>query len=307
MAEFRGVTPAQRDELAEALGDRITISESPWLSTLLVVFNTKRAAVRRCAGAAGAVARDRPLGRGGAAAGHDLSQICRRGDAAGLQHGDAGRRARHPARLFARHRGGARRGATAAGRSRRARSQADCLVRDIPMPHYAGADLLAESWREIGVTTTQDRRNIWEWQKIVDRGDFDVALDFSGDFYDDPTIQLTKFVSHDLSPVNFSGSHRPLSRCAVYRPGDDHRPAAARQDRARFRAPRVDRGLYGSAVVVEPDRRDLGEAQGLEHHAEPFHRPGSDRCLAGPVTGCGRKAVLAEGATRIAEAQDGSG
>ena len=30
------------------------------------------------------------------------------------------------------------------------------MVRDIPMPHYAGADLLAESWRTIGVTTTQD-------------------------------------------------------------------------------------------------------------------------------------------------------
>ena len=33
-----------------------------------------------------------------------------------------------------------------------------------------------------------------------------VALDFSGDYYDDPTIQLTKYVSQDLSPVNNSGS-----------------------------------------------------------------------------------------------------
>jgi hypothetical protein len=29
---------------------------------------------------------------------------------------------------------------------------------------------------------------------------------FAGDFFDDPTIQLTKFVSHDLSPINFSGA-----------------------------------------------------------------------------------------------------
>src|SRR5207237_10358018 len=49
-------------------------------------------------------------------------------------------------------------------------------------------------------------RNIWDWQKIVDARDFDIALDFSGDFYDDPTFQLTKYVSHDLSPVNCSGS-----------------------------------------------------------------------------------------------------
>jgi peptide/nickel transport system substrate-binding protein len=80
------------------------------------------------------------------------------------------------------------------------------LVRDIPIPHYAGADLLAANWKEIGVTVKQDRRNIWDWQKIVDARDFDIALDFSGDFYDDPTFQFTKYVSHDLSPVNFAGS-----------------------------------------------------------------------------------------------------
>src|SRR3954463_8543921 len=42
------------------------------------------------------------------------------------------------------------------------------LVRGIPMPHFAGADLLAESWHEVGVTTTQQRLDIWEWQKIID-------------------------------------------------------------------------------------------------------------------------------------------
>ena len=42
-AEFRSITPPQRDDLVEVLGDRIEISESPWLSNLLVVFNTKKA------------------------------------------------------------------------------------------------------------------------------------------------------------------------------------------------------------------------------------------------------------------------
>jgi len=65
---------------------------------------------------------------------------------------------------------------------------------------------LAASWREIGVETTQERLKIPEWQKRVEHHDFDAALDFSGDFYDDPTIQLTKYVSQDLSPVNYSGS-----------------------------------------------------------------------------------------------------
>ena len=65
---------------------------------------------------------------------------------------------------------------------------------------------------------TQDRRNIWDWQKVVDARDFDIALDFSGDFYDDPTFQLTKYVSHDLSPVNFVGLDRPFSRRALSSP-----------------------------------------------------------------------------------------
>ena len=42
LAEFRGVSPTQRDELSEIMNDRVTVSESPWLSNLMVVFNTKR-------------------------------------------------------------------------------------------------------------------------------------------------------------------------------------------------------------------------------------------------------------------------
>jgi peptide/nickel transport system substrate-binding protein len=74
------------------------------------------------------------------------------------------------------------------------------------MPHYAGADLLVDSWRQIGVAATEQKLGIFDWQKQVDAGNFDAALDFSGDYYDDPTIQLTKYVSRDLSPVNNAGS-----------------------------------------------------------------------------------------------------
>jgi peptide/nickel transport system substrate-binding protein len=74
------------------------------------------------------------------------------------------------------------------------------------MPHFAGAQLLADSWRTIGVETTIDARPIGDWQNVVDQGNFDIAQDFMGDFYDDPTIQLAKYISQDLSPMNFSGS-----------------------------------------------------------------------------------------------------
>jgi peptide/nickel transport system substrate-binding protein len=206
MAEFRGVTPTQRDELVEKLGDRIAMSESPWLSNLLVVFNTNKkpfddARVRRALSLA--------IDRWGAAERLQGSTflkyvggLMRPGANLAMSEADL---ASVPG--YSRDIGAAR------AEAKRLLVEAGVqqlpitlLVRDIPIPHYAGADLLAQSWKEIGITVTQDRRNIWDWQKVVDAREFDIALDFSGDFYDDPTFQLTKYVSNDLSPVNFSGS-----------------------------------------------------------------------------------------------------
>jgi peptide/nickel transport system substrate-binding protein len=206
MAEFRGVTPTQRDELTEKLGDRIATSESPWLSNLLVVFNTNKKPfddprVRRALSLA--------IDRWGAAERLQGSTFLKY--VGGLMRPGANL-AMSEAELttmpgFSRDIGAAR------TEAKRLLAEAGVgemsltlLVRDIPIPHYAGADLLAQSWKEIGINVTQDRRNIWDWQKVVDAREFDIALDFSGDFYDDPTFQLTKYVSHDLSPVNFAGS-----------------------------------------------------------------------------------------------------
>ena len=206
MAEFRGLTPPQRDALVASLGDRVSVSESPWLANLLVVFNTRRppfndARVRRALSLA----------------------IDRWGAAQKLKHA-----------TFLRYVGGLMRPGSswampqseleslpgfsrdiAASREKAKRLLAEAgvrnlkltlLVRDIPMPHYAGAQLLADSWRAIGVTTKIEKLNIFDWQKKVAAHDFDVAQDFQGDFYDDPTIQLAKYVSQDLSPVDYSGA-----------------------------------------------------------------------------------------------------
>jgi peptide/nickel transport system substrate-binding protein len=206
LAEFRGVTPTQRDHLVEVLGDRITTTESPWLSNLLVVFNTNKKPfddprVRRALSLA--------IDRWGAAERLQGSTFLKY--VGGLLRPGANL-AMSEAELSALP-GFSHDIAAARAEAKRLLEEAGVhdlpvtlLVRDIPIPHYAGADLLAASWKEIGITVTQDRRNIWDWQKVVDSRDFDIALDFSGDFYDDPTLQLTKYVSHDLSPVNFAGS-----------------------------------------------------------------------------------------------------
>ncbi len=204
-AEFRGVTPPQRDELVEALGDRVTVSESPWLANLSVVFNVKRppfndARVRRALSLA--------IDRWGAA--EQLQKttflkyvggLMRPGSAMAMPETDLVKLPGFSHDIVA-SRAEARRLLAAAGVHD---LKPVLLVRDIPMPHYAGADLVVDSWRQIGVTAREEKLGIFDWQKRAEAGDYDVALDFSGDFYDDPTIQLTKYVSHDLSPVNYSG------------------------------------------------------------------------------------------------------
>ena len=42
LAEFRGHSPADRDRLVQALGDRAVVLESPWVCSLVVSFNTKK-------------------------------------------------------------------------------------------------------------------------------------------------------------------------------------------------------------------------------------------------------------------------
>src|SRR6266436_9428973 len=193
-AEFRSVTPPQRDELVEVLGDRVEVSESPWLSNLLVVFNTKKppsddARVWRALSLA--------IDRWGAAAKLQGTTFLKY--VGGVMR--PGSNMATPEAELTTIPGFSRDIAASRVQARRLLDEAEVhdlkvtlTVRDIPMPHYVGADLCAESWRQIGVATKQDRRNIWDWQKEIDAGQFDVALDFSGDFYDDPTIQMTKYV-----------------------------------------------------------------------------------------------------------------
>ena len=61
--QFRGFTPKDRDNLKAALGDKITVQESPWDCILLVADQPREEAVRRQARAPGADARARPARR----------------------------------------------------------------------------------------------------------------------------------------------------------------------------------------------------------------------------------------------------
>ena len=162
-SEGGGVRSPSATRLVEALGDRIEVSESPWLSTLLVAFNSKRAPyddarVRRALSFA--------IDRWGAAA--KLQNTTFLKYVGGIMR--PGSNMATPESELVTIPGFSRDITSSREEARRLLAEAGIrdlkltiMVRDIPMPHYAGADLLAESWRQIDVTASQDRRNIWDW------------------------------------------------------------------------------------------------------------------------------------------------
>jgi len=206
MAKFGSVTPQERDHLVESLGDKIVVSDGPWINNIPHTFNPKRP----------------PLGD--ARVRRALSLAIDRWDAAKALSNIS----------FLKYVGGVMRPGFAmatpdaelatlpgfshdieASRAEARRLLAEAGVKDLHLklanrtlasPYFVAADYLIEAWRRIGVTLTQEKLDNKHWQAAMEQGNFDVSFDFVGDYFDDPTLQLTKFVSTDLSPVNFANS-----------------------------------------------------------------------------------------------------
>ena len=206
MGSFRSFTPAERDGLETALGDRVSVYESPWLIDLMLVFNTKQppfddARVRRALSLA--------IDRWGMA--DTLSHSTFMKFVGGLLR--PGYVMATPVETLARLPGFSRDITASRAEARRLLAEAGhanlsvtLVNRDVPIPYGPGADAVIEAWRTIGVTANQVKLNTNDWQAALEGGHFVVAFDFAGDYFDNPTLQFAKYVSRDLSPSNYSGS-----------------------------------------------------------------------------------------------------
>jgi peptide/nickel transport system substrate-binding protein len=212
MADFRSVTSVDRDRLVAALGNKITVQESPWLNCLLVTFNTKKkpfddARVRRA-----------------------LSLAIDRWKAAEVL----------PRSTIMRYIGGyTRPGYELAAREEdlvkmpgfskdieASRAEARRLLAEAGVPNLkikltnrtianlftGGGVYVIDQWRQIGVETEHIQANDVLYNNSLNDGTFDVALSFQGDSVDEPTYQLTRYLSVDLSSNQGKYIDRELDR-----------------------------------------------------------------------------------------------
>jgi peptide/nickel transport system substrate-binding protein len=204
LIEFRGYSPAQRDDIVKALGNRATVQESPWTCQLTVVFNNEKkpfddVRVRKAL----SMAIDRWQGS------QVLSKIAIVKEVGGVLR---------PGSEFA---------ATEAelvempgyGKDiERARTEARRLLkeagqeslkfvfknRDTQMPYEPVGIFLVDQWRRVGVTAEHRPQETAQFSSDLRSGNYEASMDFACDYADEPDLQLFKYISAEKSPANYA-------------------------------------------------------------------------------------------------------
>jgi peptide/nickel transport system substrate-binding protein len=245
MAEFRGVPPAIRDRLVQALGQGVAVQESTWALSLVLAFNSEHAPfndarVRRALNIA--------IDRWSAA--QNLARIVSLRSVGATQRpgspyaaSDA-ELAQLPgfARDMAAARAEARRLLREAGQER---LRFTLTNRNIQDPYVAAGVFLIDQWRQVGVTVEQSLVDAAPWQQAMTAGTFDAMLEFSNELVDDPELELAKYISADRSSTN-TARYTDRALDAIY----DRLVAARGLDERRNLARAFEARLYEQSYMM---------------------------------------------------------
>ena len=206
LAEFRGVSPAERDRMVSAMGDKLRVEESSWTLNLLVVFNTEKkpfddVRVRKAL----LMAIDRWGGSQG------LSKISTLRSVGGVVR--PGSPLATPEAELVKLPGFSKDIAKSRAEAKKLLAEAGVpnlkftlWNRNLAMPYTPAGVFLVDQWRQIGVDVEHKQSDTAPYVSGLQSGNFDVAVDFSNLFNDDATLSLTKFLSRKNNPLNMSRS-----------------------------------------------------------------------------------------------------
>jgi peptide/nickel transport system substrate-binding protein len=209
--QFRGFTPKDRDNLKAALGDKITVQESPWDCVLLVGINHEKKPfddkrVRRAL----TLALDRHE------ASKALSQIAIVKEVAGVQV---------PGTPFATPPAELNQLAGYWTDAEKSRAEAKRLLKEagvpegfqftftnrgIPMPYEPLGVWMIDQWRRVGLNVQQQVIEPAAYFGTIRKGDAQVFMDFQCGYIVEPDLDMYKFLSTDRNPANYGRYKDPV-------------------------------------------------------------------------------------------------
>lgn len=204
LAEFRGVSPAERDRMVAAMGDKLRVEESSWTLNLLVMFNNEKppfndVRVRKAL----LLAIDRWGGSQG------LSKISTLRSVGGVVR--PGSPLATPEAELVKLPGFGKDIKAARAEARKLLKEAGqenlkfvLWNRNLAMPYTPAGIFLVDQWRQIGVEVEHKQSDTAPYIAAMRSGNYDVAIDFSNLFNDDPTLALTKYLSSSKNPLNLA-------------------------------------------------------------------------------------------------------
>ncbi|MFQ5915706.1 MAG: ABC transporter substrate-binding protein [Nitrospinota bacterium] len=205
LIEFRGFSPAGRDDLVKALGPKIRVQEGPWICYLSVAINNEKppfndVRVRKAL----TLALDRWE------ASEHLSRIAILKPVGGLLR---------PGSEFAATEAELTKLAGYGKDIKAARKEARRLLkeagipdgykftfknRDLPMPYEPLGIWAVDQWRQIGLNVTHRVEEKGPFFSDRKKGNFQTIMDWECGFMDEPDLQLFKFLSKGKSGANYS-------------------------------------------------------------------------------------------------------